>query len=158
MYGAEFEGQWQISSNDRLSGFLNYLHATYTNYINAVDQQFGTLYPSLDGKYLPFSPQFSGRLQYSHEMPLQNNGSLIATGTVYWQTVSYLREFNLPVDTVPADLELQYLFPGRRYSVSGFVHNLEDNAVRNGSFAYGGSYLSSYSPPRTFGVRFSFKN
>jgi iron complex outermembrane receptor protein len=161
IYGVELEGEWQISAEDHLTASLNYLHATYTDYQNAIDQQFGTLYPSLKGYYLPFSPKFSGRTEYSHEIPLTNGGRLIGTAAVYWQTVNYLREFNLPVDKVPAysktDLTLQYVFPEGHFTVSGYVHNLEDKAVRNGSFPYLGGYLSSYNSPRTYGMRVSYK-
>ncbi len=161
MYGVETEGQWRITSDDRLSGFFNYLNAKYNDYRDAVDQQFGTVYPSLDGRFLPYSPEFSGRVEFTHQMFLENDGVLSATAAVYWQADSYLREFNLPVDKVPAysktDLELKYVFPQGRFNISAYGHNLENNAVRNGSYAYVGSYLSSYSPPRTFGIRASYK-
>jgi len=154
IYGVELEGEWQITAKDHLTASLNYLHATYTDYKNAIDQQIGTAYPSLNGYYLPFSPKYSGRTEYSHEIPLSNGGRLIGTAAVYWQSVNYLREFNLPVDTVPAysktDLSLKYAFPEEHFFVTAFVHNLEDHAVRNGSFPYLGGFLSSYNLPLNY--------
>src|SRR5262249_12287170 len=37
IYGVEVEGEWRLTPNDKLSGFLNYLHARYTDYHNAID-------------------------------------------------------------------------------------------------------------------------
>jgi iron complex outermembrane receptor protein len=161
IYGAELEAQWQISNNDRLSASFNYLHATYTNFANVVDQLTGTTYTSLRGNRLPFTPRFSGRVEYNHEIPLANGGKIVGTAALYYQTANFLREFNLPIDRVPgytkSDIQLQYIFPKKTFTVTGYVHNLEDHAIRNGAFPYLGGYLSSYNQPRTYGVRLSYK-
>jgi iron complex outermembrane receptor protein len=161
MYGLELEGQWQITATDRFGGFFNYLHATYVDYKDGIDQQTSIVYPSLDGNHLPFAPVFSGRAQYTHEISLANGGRILATGAVFWQATSYLREFNLPVDRVPAysktDAELQYIFPQGRFTATAFGHNLENRAVRSSSFTLLGDYFSSYNPPRTYGIRIAYK-
>lgn len=161
MYGAEIEGQWQITGNDRFNGFFNYLNATYTNYRNAVDEQTGAMVPSLNGNYQPYAARFSARGQYFHDFDLASGAKITAMGAIYWQTKTYLRAFNLPIDRVPSytksDLELSYSDPTDRFTASAFVHNLENKAIRNGGYAFVGSYLSSYSPPRTYGVRIGYK-
>lgn len=161
IYGAELEGKWLVTRSDRLSGFLDYLHATYTKYRDAVDQETGIVYPSLDGRSLPNAPRFSARLQYSHDFVLSSGGVLTPLVAVYWQTTSYLREFNLPIDRVggysKTNMELTYMDSTGDWKMQGYVNNLENKAVRNGGFTVIGHYFSDYNPPRTYGVRISYR-
>jgi iron complex outermembrane recepter protein len=161
IYGTEIEGQWLITPKDRLSGFFDYLHATYSDYRNAVDQQTGTVYPSLSGNSLPFAPRYSAKLSFSHEFDLPNGGTLTPSGSAYYQTRTYLREFNLPVDQVngysKSSVNLEYADPSRHWTVDGYVNNLENSVIRSGSGTAVGLYWSTYEPPRTYGVRIAYK-
>jgi iron complex outermembrane receptor protein len=149
-----------ITSADRIDGFLNYLHATYTDYPNAKDPLTNITY-DLDGKSLPNAPRVSLRLQYSHEFSLPNGATLTPLAAVYWQSVSYLREFNLPDDSVPAysktNLRLTYATASGRWQVQGYVSNLENNAVRIGVENLIGAYDSWYAPPRTYGATVKYR-
>jgi iron complex outermembrane recepter protein len=161
VYGAELEGQWRVTSSDRLDGFFDYLHATYTDYNNAVDQQLNVTYPSLDGKYLPNAPLVSLQAHYAHEARLDNGGSITPSVTVYWQAQNYLRAFNLPIDHVPSysrtAMSLLYKDSSSRWTAEAYVHNLENRYIRNNDIIALGTYISSYDPPRTFGVRVGYK-
>ena len=162
IYGTEIEAQWDITNKDRVSGFFNFLHATYTNYTNAIDQQTGIVYPSLDGNYLPYAPKFSGRLQYSHDFSLPNGGTLTPMVQFYVQSQTFLREFNFPIDYVASytktGVNLTYLDPTGSWQASVYADNLENNAVRSMGLTAVGEYLSDYMPPRTWGVRISYQN
>lgn len=157
IYGVELEATWVLTPHDRISGFANLLHATYGRFNNAVDALTGRVFPSLAGNSLPEAPGESFRLQYQHEFPLPNGGQLIPAGAIYWQDLVYLREFNEPIDRVPAysktDLSLTYKSPSRNWTAEAYVENLEDNYIRSAQFVLAGTYLSYYNPPRTFGVR-----
>jgi iron complex outermembrane recepter protein len=161
IYGIEIDPKWNFTMSDHLSGFATYIHATFDQYNNAIDQQTGIIYPSLAGKTLPNAPRFSARLQYAHDFAMPNGAVLTPRAEIYYQTVDYLREFNLPIDEVPAytktDLALAYLAPNGSWSAQAYAYNLEDAAVRNGAFPTIGRYFSYYNPPRTYGVRVSAK-
>ncbi len=161
IYGLEIESEAQLTSNDRLSGFLDYLHATYGTYRDAVDQQTGNIFPSLAGSALPNSPKFAARLTYEHRFDLGGHGSVTPSATAFYQSESYLREFNLPIDRVggygKANFNLEYADATGRWKASAYVVNAANRAVRNGSFTVIGQYLSDYDPPRLFGARLSYK-
>jgi iron complex outermembrane recepter protein len=160
-YGVEIESRWHVTPQDHLEGFVTYLHATYKEYSNAVDQNTNINYPTLAGKFEPNAPQESLRVQYSHDFELGANGKLTPSAAVYWQAKSYLREFNLPIDLVPAYsktiLRLTYVDSSERWKGEAFVNNLEDKAVRNGELLFLGQYYSYYNPPRTFGLRLFYR-
>ncbi len=160
IYGIENEATWRVTKHDEISGFLNYLHATYTKYQNAVDQLDGTVYPSLAGNHLPNSPVVSLKFQYLHDFDLPNGGTLTPSVWTYWQSSNYLREFNLPIDRVGAysntDANLTYTDPSRRWKLQGYVRNLENKLIRNGAFT-AGNYFSSYDAPRTYGALLSYQ-
>jgi iron complex outermembrane receptor protein len=161
IYGIENEVQWRITGADRLSGFVNYLKATYADYNNAVDAQTGIVYASLTGKYLPHAPLFSMRVQYAHDFALPNGSTITPLASVYWQTKTYLRELNFPIDRVDGfsktNLNLTYADGGGHWTAQAYVENLEDKVVRNGGLSAVGVYYSDYSPPRMFGARISYK-
>jgi iron complex outermembrane recepter protein len=160
IYGTEIEGEWRISPDDHLNGFFDYLHATYSDYDNAVDQLNGDIYPSLSGNTLPNAPRYSFKLAYSHEFDLPNGSALTPSAAVYYQSVSYLREFNLPIDTVKAytktSLNMTWTDSTRRWNVDAYANNLENSVVRNGGITAFGLYWSTYDPPRTYGVRVGY--
>jgi iron complex outermembrane receptor protein len=160
IYGTEIEGEWRISPDDHLNGFFDYLHATYSDYDNAVDQLNGAIYPSLSGNTLPNAPRYSFKLAYSHQIDLPNGSALTPTAAVYYQSVSYLREFDLPIDTVKAytktSLNITWTDPTRRWNVDAYASNLENSVVRNGGITAFGLYWSTYDAPRTYGVRIGY--
>jgi iron complex outermembrane recepter protein len=160
IYGPELEGSLLITSADRIDAFANYLHATYTDYQNAKDP-LTSIYYNLSGSSLPNAPKGSGRLQYSHEFKLPDGATVTPMAAVYYQTVSYLREFNLADDRVPAysktSLRLTYASASDQWEVQGYVDNLENKAVRVGVENLIGAYDSWYAPPRTFGVTVKYK-
>ncbi len=160
IYGVEIETNWRPGSANQISWFFTYTHATFTTYDNAIDTEYGTTYPSLAGNFLPQSPELSSRLQYSHAFALPRGDTITPSATIYWQSANYLREFEFPIDRVPAysktELELTYVDPTGRWTASAFVYNVEDRQIRTGAAAGGGTYDSFYAPPRTYGVRVGY--
>jgi iron complex outermembrane receptor protein len=161
IYGTEMQGEWRITPNDHLNGFFDYLHATYGDYGNAVDELSGIVYPSLSGNTLPNAPRYSFKLAYGHQFDLPDGGALTPSAAVYYQSVSYLREFDLPIDTVQAytktSLNMTWTDPTRRWNVDAYVNNLENSVVRDGGITAFGLYWSTYDPPRTYGLRVGYK-
>ena len=161
VYGIENENHWLVTDRDRLDISLNYLSAKFTNYTNAIDALTGAVFPSLDGNYLPKAPGFSGRVRYGHDFDMAGAGTLTPSAEVYYQTVTYLTEFNQLTDRVPAysrtGLALTYKDTTGRWLVEAFVHNLENDYIRNVAYALAGVNYGIYDAPRTFGVRATFK-
>jgi iron complex outermembrane receptor protein len=161
IYGTEIEGQWQITTADRVGGFLDFLHATYSNYLNAVDQQTNIVYPNLSGNTLTNAPRYSARLTYGHEFDLGHRGRITPSAAVYYQSHNFLREFNLPIDTVrsytKSNLDLEYNDSTNHWKIDAYVDNVENRVIRNGGITAVGLYYSDYDPPRTYGVRIGYK-
>ena len=159
-YGPEIEAEFRLTSADTLAGFFDYLHATYGAYANAVDGRTGLVSASLKGNDLPFSPHIAAKLQYSRDFSLDSGAIFKLTAGVYWQSSSYLRAFNFPIDYVPSysktDLNLGYTDRTGDWNVSAFADNVENRAVRNMGFTVLGTYFSDYNAPRTFGVRVGY--
>jgi len=158
-YGAELEYNWHIDARTLFGGYFNYIHATYTNFTSALDSLTNIDYDA-KGYTLPYSPHYSIEGHLEHDFELGNGGTLTPKATVYWQSLSYIRDVNQPIDLIPSwhktDLNLIYTDPSRAWTLTGYVYNLENKAIRNGGFVYAGEYISSYNRPRSFGVRFAY--
>lgn len=159
IYGTEIEATWVATSQDKITGFLNFLHATYGRFNDAVDSLNNVIYPSLAGNSLPEAPKISARLRYQHDWTLPNGGALSPGGSAYYQSHVFLREFNLPIDRVgsytKSSASLLFKSPSGEWSVEAYGDNLEDKYIRSAQFVLAGTYLSYYDPPRTYGIRFS---
>ena len=164
IYGVEVEGAWKITDHDELSGFASYLHARYDDFVNTTDPILdpGNLRPlDLSGNKLIRAPDFSVRASYSHRFDLANRGALSPQASFFYQTASYLREFNQPFDRQPGysrtDLRLTYEHPGGHWTAEAFVLNLENKAVRVAEYAVSSYLQSFYAPPRRYGVKIAYK-
>jgi iron complex outermembrane receptor protein len=160
IYGTELEAQWRITPNDQLGMFFNYLKATYRTYNNAVDAQTNIVYPSLKGNTLPFAPKVSAKIQYQHDFTLPNGGIVSPMASGYFQTKTYLRGFDLPIDQVDgytkSALSVRYQDPTGRWRTEAYINNLENRTIRTSGYTVVGNYFSDYDLPRIFGVRASY--
>lgn len=162
IYGIESEWQYQVTPQDNISGFLAYTHATYGDYANAVDGQTGRpVAGNLRGNHLASAPEWSAQADYSHRFDLSKGGKITPAISFYYQSKSYLREFNYFIDKIDGytktSLTLSYEDPSGRWTTSAYVHNLEDNAIRNSANTALGRYFSDYYAPRTWGIRAGYR-
>ena len=162
IYGVEFESEWKATPADYISAFLTYLHARYTVFNNGVDPQNPSVdIPSLAGNQLPNAPDESIRLEYRHDFPLWNGGALSPLVASYWQSTSYSDAVNTPIYKIggysKTDFQLTYSDPSEHWKVQGYVQNIENHAVRNADFEIFGGVYSDFNPPRTYGIRASYK-
>ena len=160
IYGTEVELSYEPTTVDRFNAFFSYTHATYTNYTNAFDGVTGNTVASLNGNFLPNAPEFSGKVEYSHDFVLADGATITPMASLYFQTKSYLREFNNFIDKVPTytktNLNLTYASPSKQWNVTAFVTNLENRAIRQSANTAVNRYFSDYLPPRLFGLRVSY--
>jgi iron complex outermembrane receptor protein len=160
-YGIEFEGDWNITPVDHFKAFATYLNATYTKFDGAIDIRTNAIIGSLAGHHLPFAPEWTLRGQYSHDFILADGAKIVPMAAVYWQTENYSQSYNIPVFRIrpytKTTMSLTYTDPSKRWNLSAYVDNLENNAIRSGDFASQNIVYSEYGSPRTFGARLSFQ-
>jgi iron complex outermembrane receptor protein len=175
--GVEFEGDWKVTRRDRLQGFITYLDARFGTLANSIDttnnlsSAYNAFAPTpippgvanYSGNRLVNAPRISLRGRYSHIFNL-GDGTLTPSVDVYWQAKSYTTLDNI---SDPArggrsaysktDLNLLYETADGRWSVNGFVHNVENKQVYISSVPLAAFATAMYMPPRTFGVRVGYK-
>jgi outer membrane receptor protein involved in Fe transport len=127
---------------------------------------------NLRGNELPFAPEFTAALVYEHTFHLDHGAHLIPRLQTKYQSGMYLTDFNRSSDEQDAytrtDVSLRYESE-KGWMLEAFVQNLEDEAVKNnvdlrgnqpgagGVPGFPGVARAFLDPPRTYGVRASFR-
>ena len=182
-YGFEVEAVANLTPQDRLQ-FDATVQKTRLKSLITSDGRFDnagdpTTFRDLKGNELPHSPRFSASGTFEHDFLLGNGGSITPRATLHYETRSFLTYFNgdrtnrvdaagKPVyygrsfDQQKAytrtDLSIRYNAPEDRYTVEGFVQNVENGHIRTNAATFGPTrytpvFLSNLQPPRTWGVR-----
>lgn len=161
IYGAELEAEWALTALDHLSGFLTYTHARYTRFDNAIDSRTATVIGSLKGNQLPNAPDVTARIQYSHDFELPGGGKVTPQATFYYQSRSYTQSINDGGYRIrpytKTDLSLTYANESDDFTLSAYVMNVENHIVKSSDFSGPNIVYSDFQPPRTWGVRASYK-
>jgi outer membrane receptor protein involved in Fe transport len=136
-------------------GFLN---------VAGVETSIAGLTFDLEGNEIPSAPEhtFSVGLSYSWHL---NAGTILARYDYYWQSKSFGRVHNSPLDRIDPwhqhNASLAYEAASGRWSIKAWVRNLtdEDNVNHREPSAFGGT-PTSINDPRLFGatLRVSFGN
>ena len=127
------------------------------------------------GAPLPRTPTWAGGADYEHVFDLPNNGTVAANVDTTFATSRYLSsDFYTPESKANGyfllNANLTYASPGDVWSITGFVNNITNATIYQGSTTYvvngfsellGGPASQNYvlatvGPPRTYGVRASF--
>jgi iron complex outermembrane recepter protein len=90
-----------------------------------------------------------------------DSGSLVARGSIRLVGESFLSEYNRRPDRVKSysetDLRLTYRSANQRFSIEGYVQNLENNDIPSSVSVTASGFGASYNPPRTYGVRVGYE-
>lgn len=114
-----------------------------------------------DGKTAARSPEWSGNVGYEHRIDLGSAGSLTGAVDMEFATSQYLSidytEAGRQASYQLFDLSLSWTPVSERYSITGWVRNVGDEAV---AYASGQGFDARINmvylrPPRTFGLRLS---
>lgn len=139
----------------------SYLDAYYRRGATAFDPISGDPV-SIAGNQSGFSPKRRIGTYAAYAIDLNGHGTL--TPRVQTSLVSgyYLTDFNAFIERqgnyTKTDLRLTYAAPGDRFTIEGYVTNLEDVAVKSGGeFGGRGAYFIAYAPPRQYGVVAGFR-
>ncbi len=157
IYGLEIEGSALLTKEDRLDGYIGYLHAKFTNFLLAT----GSSNVQLAGNRPPQSPRLSFNAGYQHRFGLPNGAGLTGRVQTHLETTSYLTVYNYPDDRqggyTRSDAMLTYTAQDDKWSVEAYGRNLENKAViinaqENGLWS---TYNYQFAAPRTYGMQVS---
>jgi iron complex outermembrane receptor protein len=186
IYGAEFELQWQPTRNDVLVANLQYLHTNYDelNYqfysTSGAPPVLGCPFtPSTQigaspiarifdvdcsGRPVVNAPKFALNLGYQHIFDLGGSGRIIAGADTRIESSRFLS-----IDFLPDGRQGSYMMSNARltwetqsgnFSLTAFVNNIEDELVFSNSFqspVKSGTLYNQFRPPRTYGLRATFR-
>ncbi len=167
-WGIEVDSIYQATENLTLTAAVGYLNA-----------EFGTFgqtnpYQLFDGEILPdnfvdmkgrtpgWSPEFTATLSAAYEVALDGGGSVTPYIQFYYSD-GYNTSNLLALDPshqqgsfTKTDLRVIWRSASQKYSLEGFVENLEDKAVlARGNNGGDDNVQTGYLYPRNFGVRFA---
>jgi iron complex outermembrane receptor protein len=178
MKGLELETQYSLPTNTLLMADVEYLDAVYENYVYTTPN-FGTppvtacpytaiagaqFQVNCSGNTPPQAPKWSLNLGLQQTVPV-GTGSIVGDLTTHFQTqTSTGLEFSAIEEQGSywwSNADLGYHAAQDRWAVVGFVDNLADKTVVQGTFpqplAGAAITAATLRPPRTYGVRVSVK-
>ncbi|WP_454885378.1 TonB-dependent receptor [Sphingomonas oryzagri] len=109
-------------------------------------------------------PKWNGTVNYNHIITLADTSTIDVGGSMKFASSRWLATDFIPAERAPAyavfDANLTYTTADKRISVTGFVRNIGNKAYSTGGIEQPfipGLFAASISPPRTYGLRASFK-
>ncbi|PHY18082.1 TonB-dependent receptor [Caulobacter sp. BP25] len=184
IYGAELEAMFQATAHDLLSANVQYLHGRYDELRY---QAYSTTGPApaigcattltaqtgassaariynvdCSGRPLVNAPKWIVNLGWEHTFPLASGGKIVAGADARLESARYLSIDYLDQGRQGAyamsNARVTYEAPGGRWSLTGYVNNIEDKVVFANSLqspAKAGVIYNQIRPPRTYGLRVS---
>ncbi len=115
----------------------------------------------LDGKQIAFSPDFTLGLTVSKIVELGGGGTLTPLLQLYYSDSYSVSDQGYLHGQQGAysqsSLRMTWVSADRRFNISGFVNNIEDEEVLNRANIFGSSQATQqYAPPRTWGISFGY--
>ncbi len=183
MYGAEAELLFQPTPRDTLGATVQYLNARYQSLVyNAISTSGAPLVTSCavrpdtrvatpptrlfvvdcSGKPGVYSPRWTANLNYEHRFPIGEMslaaGARSRLESSAWLNLDYLDYQKRGAYTM-SDAYLTLSAPGERWSIGGYVNNIENSAVRAGGLTRPiiNATILTLRPPRTYGARVGYK-
>jgi iron complex outermembrane receptor protein len=175
IYGVEIDTQFLLGPNLSLTASYAYVNAEFEEYFNRdprnpsaplnPNDPAGLGRTDLSGNTVPYVAQNTLNLGLEYDADLGSAGSLTAAINANWHDELFLREYNDPsIDRVPpgtkTDITVTYNVGDSDLRITGYVTNLEDDVERNNIYIspgfVGESATTSYTRPRTVGVRVDY--
>lgn len=175
--GIELELRAQIMDNTELNGTAQYLDARNTNFLYGSSLQPNTGCASGVGGPggAPFFIDCSGRRPANapvwtlqggirQKIPLGDVGDLTLGVSTRYQSGNYtgidLLETEFQKGFFNSSAQIEYKAPGGRYTITGFIDNIENNTTVGYSQPHNfapGQVFATLQMPRTYGVRVGAK-
>lgn len=180
--GVEAEAVAALTDRDRLNLYAGYTEAEFQDFRVAVSGQLASIAYAegnctpvtsasatpcnwqLAGRTAPQAPEWSVNLGYEHEWDLLG-GTLLARLQTHYESESNFTIYNFDADRQPSymrsDVIVSFTSPGKRWTLTGFVRNIEDELIlassQDPSVQTYAAYRYQYQPPRTYGLRFVYE-
>lgn len=178
LYGLDLDTQYRLTTHDTFSAAIEYLNTNYGHYqfqslvFLANPATTGCKVTNLDpvdvsvncaGQPLVRAPEWSGTLGYTHSFDLSSGGSIAFSvrtklSTGYYTSSDYLSGPGYQSSFSDTSIDLTFTGP-KHWVLTGYVKNVENNAVSVGSFENGfvpGVFYNTLMPPRTYGARATY--
>ncbi len=179
IWGLELEAITQPFDGMTLAASVGYLNATFDEFCSDDGANFSNVddpicedgltgafdgLSDLEDNRLEDSPKWTTALYSAYDLDLGKRGTLTPVVEFAWIDSYFLRPQNSSIDRVgdhtKTDLRLIWRSPTKRWTVEGFVENLENDIIynRNVYVAEFSNMMSGFGmlPPRTFGMRVGF--
>ena len=150
IWGLEAEFVAKPTTHDQLDGYVGYLHARFLDFLVGTVQYAGNTPPQ--------SPSWQVNGGYQHVFDV-GRGTVTPRIQTHFETHSFLAFNNRPLERqdsyTRSDAMLTYTAPDDKWSVQGYVRNIENKTILTAATASGlfGAYTFQFEAPRTYGVR-----
>jgi len=180
IYGLDVESGFKLTRDDSLTATLNFLHAKFDQFLGIYDiycapkatcnastvadldpNTPGVQQPNLAGNTPANSPKLVATLGYDHTFHWDNGAALKLSLFERYKS-SYYTDFYDYQDAQQkaynqTDVNVEYKSPGGRYTVQGYVQNVEDyRPLINAYYIAAGPdriFNFWYGQPRIYGLR-----
>jgi iron complex outermembrane receptor protein len=156
-YGLELEGRYLVTSADRINFGLGLTNATYTSF-----KTTGNPVQDWSGKALDKSPAMTLNLGYSHQFNLESGAAVTAyigerfSGEYELSNSSSNLRYKQDAYN-KTDMHVTYASPDDKWSLQGYVRNIEDRNVATSTLFGGGQNTVFLAEPRMVGLRANMK-
>ena len=176
IWGIEAELEARPTDNLFVLATAAYNSSEYKSYLSAgfagdvlgapgvvADPATGSAVVDLSGNRTPRSPRFRATLLAGYDFELSGGATITPLISTSYTSSFFNSRFNTQLlqqdGYTKTDLRLSYTTADERFSIEGFVNNVEDKQViSRGTYGGTNAAFASYAAPRTYGVRLTFQN
>ncbi|QMW22050.1 TonB-dependent receptor [Sandaracinobacteroides saxicola] len=163
-YGLELEAVVRPMPELTLNATAALVNARFTDY--RFRGRPSTFYPlqdiNLSGNSLGHTPDYKFTAGASYDFVIPGFGTITPRASAVFSGKYFNTDYNTVIDVQRAyttiDAGLGWKSEDQRFGLEAFVTNLTDKAVLNYAAFGSQTLLTSYEPPRFYGIRFSFKS
>jgi iron complex outermembrane recepter protein len=172
IWGFELENKTLLTDADEFDATISYLNGRYTEFYLLNGDSFSNAGLAATAARIPAnfsntkmanSPTWSGTISLQHDFRV-STGDLIARVQSHFEADNWLEYHHFSGTLQPGftrtDISLEYTPKDSRWSISAFIRNIEDDAVKTyalpevpSTAATPSVYSVQYAAPRLFGVR-----
>ena len=155
IYGIDVSGRAQITPTTQLNASVVLLNGKFNKF-----EGVGYNY---NGLQMVYAPKVSIQAGAQQTIELGRSGKLVGRVDSRYRSSAYASFQNFANTKLPSftrtDVSLSYSPPGNHFSLTGFVRNVEDDAVYTTLAAPSATVVANgnFEAPRTYGVQFSAK-
>jgi iron complex outermembrane receptor protein len=163
MKGAELEFTAQATPALEISGFVSYLDAEYSEYLQDVfDPLTGDVVDTIDlsGNKTNRAPEWQFRISAGYTWSLESGAEVVLRGSYKWQDDEFYSPENEPTlghsgyELVSG--RVTYTHSDGKWQLYAFGDNLTDERFRSTAFAINGQAIAAISDPLVWGVGFKW--